>query len=371
MNTPTISRTSKAWHWFISSLTNHTSFGAYFEPVIQIMLPSWRADKVRSKVHSIRHENADTFSLVIKPSAQLQEFKAGQYIELTVEKNGAWVSRYFSISSSPAYYARTGLIELTIRIQNKGRITPWLPTALNTGSVVNISHAMGEFTLNPKYASVCMIAGGSGITPFRAMLQQLGLQASNNNAQQEITLLYYARSADHFLFKQEFEQLSKQHPLFQLQLMDSELTGNVSAAHISLAEQLNGHTHFYICGPSPMITLSRKILSNLNVSTSHIHYEFFGPEPLTDIQTENSLILFSHSNKQIDSGSNNQTLLELAQANQIHPVSGCGIGVCHQCICQKKSGVVYNTKTKTYSDTGAEEIQLCINVPVNDVVLDL
>ncbi|MFY0640319.1 MAG: iron-sulfur cluster-binding domain-containing protein [Bermanella sp.] len=365
-------KVNKAWQWLIGSLTNHQSIRAYFEPIIQLALPRWRADLLRSRIVEVRHESKDMYSLVIKTNKRFQAFKAGQYIELTVEKDGAWVSRYFSISSSPAYFKKTGLIELSIRIQSHGKITPWLPKALKTGSVVNISSAMGDFTLNPEHSSVCMIAGGSGITPFRSMLQQISLSSRNLANQQDITLLYYARSSEHFLFKKEFESFANQSSSFHLKLMDSELVGNMNAAHISLTEQFNSHTHFYICGPSPMITLGRQLLSDLNISSDHVHYEFFGPEPLsTDIQTDDAQVLFTRSNKQIVSASSNQTLLELAEKNDIKPVSGCRIGVCHQCICQKKSGVVYNSKTKTYSDTGAQEIQLCISVPVNDVVLDL
>ena len=365
-------KASKAWHWFIGSLTNHQSLRAYLEPLIQVALPQWRADLLRSRVVEIRHESKDMYSLVIKANKAFQAFQAGQYIELTVEKDGAWVSRYFSISSSPAYFSKTGLFELSIRIQSHGKITPWLPKALKAGSIVNISSAKGDFTLNPEHASVCMIAGGSGITPFRAMLQQISLSSNKLAAAQDITLLYYARSSEHFLFENEFNAFAKQNSKFHLKLMDSELLGNISAAHISLMEQLNSQTHFYICGPSPMITQGRQILRDLNVSNDNVHYEFFGPEPLsTNIKNNEAQVLFSRSNKQSVSTSNNQTLLELAEANNLKPVSGCRIGVCHQCICQKKSGVVYNSKTKTYSDTGAQEIQLCISVPVNDVVLDL
>lgn len=372
MQTIASTKASKAWHWFIGSLTNHQSIRAYFEPVIQMALPQWRSDLLRSRVVEVRHESQDMFSLVIKANKRFQAFQAGQYIELTVEKDGAWLSRYFSISSSPEYFKKTGLIELSIRIQSHGKITPWLPKALKAGSLVNISKAMGEFTLNPEHQSVCMIAGGSGITPFRSMLQQMNLKPNSNDTQQDITLLYYARSSEHFLFKKEFESFANQNSNFHLQLMDSEQLGNINGSHISLIEQLNSDTHFYICGPTPMITLGRKILSDLNVNNAHIHYEFFGPEPLsTDLQNDNAQVLFGRSNKQVVSTSNNQTLLELAENHDLKPVSGCRIGVCHQCICQKKSGVVYNSKTKTYSDTGAQEIQLCISVPVNDVVLDL
>ena len=71
------------------------------------------------------------------------------------------------------------------------------------------------------------------------------------------------------------------------------------------------------------------------------------------------------------SGTVKKTLLELAEEEGLTPVSGCRQGICHQCICKKKQGRVYNTKTQEYSDSGPEEIQLCLSVPVGTVELEL
>ncbi len=367
----TLSQAGKAWSWFIGSLTNHKSVAAYFEPIIQGVLPAWRADRTRTQVREIRYENAHMFTLVLKPGKHWQGFAAGQYIELTVEKDGAWMSRFFSISSSPTYFDRTGQIELSIRIQDKGRITPWLPQALHKGEYVNISEAMGDFTLDSSPDHICMIAGGSGITPFRSMLQNI--QLGQSNPKQSITLMYYARNAQHFAFAEDFQQLAVQHPNIQVKLINSETEGNISAEHINFFSQANAHTHFYVCGPSPMIQATRQLLNDLHYREEQVHYEFFGPEPITtDVQNDAAQVLFARSHKQVASEAGSQkTLLELAEDNALNPVSGCRMGVCHQCICQKQSGVVYNTKTKTYSDTGAQEIQMCISLPINDVVLDL
>jgi len=146
MNTRT-SGLSHAWGWLAKTITLNPSFGAYFEPLIQWARPQWRADRIRSKIVSVRKESQDMYSLIIRPGRQFQTFEAGQYVELTVQKDGAWMSRFFSISSSPIYFEQTGLIEISIRIQDGGRITPWLPTALNAGSVINLTQAMGTFTL--------------------------------------------------------------------------------------------------------------------------------------------------------------------------------------------------------------------------------
>ena len=74
------------WSWLARNTTNNVSFKAYFEPLIQMVLPQWRSDKYRSKVIDVRRESADMYTLFINPNKHWQGFLAGQYIELTVEK---------------------------------------------------------------------------------------------------------------------------------------------------------------------------------------------------------------------------------------------------------------------------------------------
>lgn len=360
-----------SWSWLARNITNTTSFSAYFEPIIQVFLPQWRADRIRSYVNDVRRESDDMYSLVIKPGKQWKGFRAGQYIELIVEKEGAWITRFFSISSSPEYFEQSGLIEISIRIQENGEITPWLPQALKAGGVVNLSQAEGEFCLDQLAKPVLMIAGGSGITPFRSMLQQIA--RSGQTVTQPVTLMYYARSTEHFLFRDELKTLEQQTPNLTVHFIDTHDLGFFSDAHLLTYCDDFSARDIYICGPSPMILHARNLLQNQGVKQEQIHYEFFGPEPVSlEGSDQASSVLFQQSGKQVSAEKGEaKTLLALAEEADLKPVTGCRIGVCHQCICQKKSGVVYNSKTKTYSDTGQEEIQLCVSVPVADVVLAL
>ena len=167
----------KGWTWFSQALTQHSSFSGYLQPLIQMLVPLWTTDAYRAQIIEIRDEMADMYTLVLKPQTGLIDrqwptFVAGQFIELMVEKDGARTLRCFSISSSPAYYDNTGYIELSIRIQQQGRITPWIRQQLARGSLVNISAAQGDFVLpeemiySQKPEKLLFIAGGSGIPRF-------------------------------------------------------------------------------------------------------------------------------------------------------------------------------------------------------------
>ena len=121
-----------------------------------------------------------------------------------------------------------------------------------------------------------------------------------------------------------------------------------------------------------MIQQARKVLADAGIEKEQINFEFFGAAPIEMENSEQGVVSFQASEKTVISDKEKTlTLLEQAEEQGITPVSGCRIGVCHQCICKKKSGVVFNTRTQEYSDTGSEEIQLCISVAQGDVVLDL
>ncbi|HAX29108.1 MAG TPA: hypothetical protein DCX94_14405, partial [Alteromonas macleodii] len=68
---------------------------------------------------------------------------------------------------------------------------------------------------------------------------------------------------------------------------------------------------------------------------------------------------------------NQQTLLiQLQQAEQ--PVTyGCGMGICHQCQCVKKRGVVRDIRTGELSDSAEQLIQLCVSQAVTDLEIQL
>ncbi len=394
----------KGWTWFSQALTQHDSFQGYLQPLIQMIVPQWSTDAYRAQIIDIRDEMDGMYTLVLKPKTGMIDrnwpvFEAGQFIELMVEKEGARTLRCFSISSSPFYYEKTGLIELSIRIQQKGRITPWIREQLKIGSLVNISEAQGDFILAtgglskgalPEAGSakvifpnavkskknadkqnsdkLLFIAGGSGITPFRSMLQQLN---SHENAV-DIQLLYYSRDSQHILFQQEFEQIEKENENIRITFIDSENDGFICTEHLQAYCSDYYLRTVFICGPSPMIQQARKVLAELDVSKDKIIFEFFGAAPIEIENNAQGAVLFQTSDKTIISEKDSvSTLLEQAEEAGINPVSGCRIGVCHQCICKKKSGIVFNTRTQEYSDTGSEEIQLCISVAQGDVVLDL
>ena len=53
------------------------------------------------------------------------------------------------------------------------------------------------------------------------------------------------------------------------------------------------------------------------------------------------------------------------------PQSGCRMGICHTCTCRKLEGAVRDVRTGEISTAPDELIQICVNAPVGDVTLDI
>ena len=363
------------------TLFNNDTFKAYFSPFSTKPVAVLMGDMFAAKVVAIKPENNDMYSLTLavsgKVDAQSFSFLPGQYVELQVKQNGSYVKRPFTISSPLAQLQQDKTITLTIKKQSKGRITPWLANAVAKGELLAISPAKGDFVLNaclPENSSqqvkkeVLFIAGGSGITPFHSLLLSHVAHYPHIN----FSLLYYARANQHVLHD-NLVLLEVEHANFSLKLLQSERDGHCSSAHLhAITTDLN-NSAVYICGPNSMMDSTQKLLLDMGLAQDAIHLEQFGLASFSNVDvTAVRNVSFTTTNRNIVvSEDNQQTLLTLAEANYVPAKYGCRIGICQECKCKKVSGVVYNSQTKTYSDTGEEDIQICISVPVTDVVINL
>ncbi len=130
-----------------------------------------------------------THEFLFKPTHKLR-FKPGQYIELTLPHDNAddrGIRRVFSIASRPdAEYLRLGLV-----MPRTGHST-FKQTLVNLkpGTLVRATQIGGSFVLPySRRKPLVFIAGGIGITPFRAMLDSL----IEKGEKRQVTLFYAVR----------------------------------------------------------------------------------------------------------------------------------------------------------------------------------
>ena len=336
--------------WFL----HHQSFAGYIEPIMQMVKPAWRAGLYRAKIEELTQHNGDFLSITLKPTQHWQAHIAGQHISLTVEINGRLLTRVFTVASSPEQFKATGLVRLLIKTNEQGRFTSLLSSALRVGEWCNISAPSGDFVYKNTQNNATFIAGGSGITPMLAMISE-----HLKHTTQKVSLIYYAKAAAHQCVD-ELSALANQFSHFSFLLLTREQSDDITR-HVNIWE----NPDIYCCGPANFM----KTVCDF-AKKHHLNYyqEAFG---LT-LPSQNDDSLF---NVQINSSAHvvnaNNALLAQFEAKQLQVKRGCGIGICHQCQCIKKSGVVRNLKTGELSDNGEQLIQLCVSQPVSDLELQL
>lgn len=370
---------NKIVKWISESLTQKETFIEYFHPIIQTFISSWEINKNRAEVVYIKDEVSGVYTLGLKIKKGIIDgrwstFKSGQYIELNIEKDGRKMLRCFSISSSPSHYIETGVIEITIRIQESGATTGWMKDNLKIRSIVNISKPKGDFTLprdivDETQEKLLFIAGGSGITPFRSMIYQLNKSVKS----MDVNVIYYSSDVKNILFQEELSDLMRNNKGLNVEFIDSKTEGRISAQHIFEKCEDYDQRNIFICGPESMINDTKRLLiDELNIKQSKIQFELFGAKKIEINDHQKSNVLFKNSDKtSLSEQGSIRTLLEQAESLGLNPLSGCRMGVCHQCVCTKKSGVVFNTLTQEYSDTGEEKVKMCVSVAQGSVVLDV
>lgn len=340
-------------HQLARAFFHYPSFGAYLEPVIQMVKPNWRADSFRARVESCKTVGEEVLALTLSVTKTWPSHKPGQHIQLTTEINGVLVTRPYTLASSPKLLRDKGLLRLVIKQQNSGLQTNHLHS-LSVGSYVNISDPVGDFVLSGNKQSALLLAAGSGITPFIAMISSL--EANN---EKPLQLLYYAKPGQHLLVD-ELEQLAQQVDNFSFILMTREQHGDVAEQLAEFeAEEL------YVCGPSGFYQSAAQYAKAQGVE---IYSEHFSALPITT-QDKREFNL-AVEGKEIRVNNSSSLLEQLLSAGETVQY-GCKMGICHQCLCSKKSGLVKNLRTGEISDSKAALIQLCVSQPLTDLEIEL
>ncbi len=324
-----------------------------------------------ARVMEIIQETADAKTYVLKPPLHWKSFEAGQHFQIGVEINGSRVRRTYTLSSTPAEFARTGTIRFTTKRIQDGRVSNWLFDHLTPGTIIQISPASGEFTLAAGTGKKPLfLAAGSGITPFFSMLKQ-HLGRSKTPA---ISMLYYCRNASEVIFAEALAELQSKHPeQFQLTLVLTDDQGFISQAQLQehcpdLAERA-----IYMCGPQGFMDTATELLTAEGVDARTIIRESFGA-PFVRVSLDESQrqseVNFTQARLEVK-GDGSKTVLELAEAVGLRPKFGCRSGICHECKCTKRGGQVIDARTGKLSSPDQEEIQACIAIPVGPVTIEL
>lgn len=204
---------------------------------------------------------------------QAISYRAGQFAEVALPAMSD-NARSYSFSSASANGRD---VSFTVRRVPGGRVSGHLVDKAKVGDALTVRGPGGQFWMRDDQGPVLMIAGGSGLAPILAMLQDM----QHRGDQRAVTVLFGARSQrDLYALDQMADYVAKR-PDFRFIPVLSEAnqperwegrTGLVSA-HI--AELLGGAQSAYLCGPPAMIDAAVVELRRLGMASEQIHADRF------------------------------------------------------------------------------------------------
>ena len=216
---------------------------------------------------------------------------------LTV-KNDEEIIRAYSMANYPA--EGDNIITLNVRIATppfdrktgtwKAGVKPGIATSyifnLKPGDKVLMSGPFGEFHMHDTQKEMLFIGGGAGMAPLRAQL--LHLFKTLKTTDRKVSYWYGARSKKEIFYEEDFRQIEKDFPNFELHIALSEplpednWTGPVGFIHqVILDNYLIEHEEpeeieYYMCGPGPMANAVKGMLDNLGVPPEMLLFDDFG-----------------------------------------------------------------------------------------------
>jgi len=216
-----------------------------------------------------------SFDISLKDPPAFQ-FIPGQFVSVDVGNNKR---RSYSIASS-SY--RVDGIKLIVDIAPGGSGSQYF-SQLEVNQELSLKGPMGKFHLASETGNIVFLAAGTGIAPFRSMIDYLiEKQISENDHEVRSIYLYISfRFQEDIFWKEYFELLecSTQNFHFLLTLSQPTVSWNGCQGYVQacMDRQLlkDTNSHFYICGGNSMVEGVRKFLREESVSEDHIHFEPF------------------------------------------------------------------------------------------------
>ena len=124
--------------------------------------------------------------------------RAGQHVDVRLTaQDGYQAQRSYSIASGP----EDERLVLTVERLDDGEVSPYLTDELIPGDELELRGPIGGYFVweEQQGGPLLMIAGGSGVVPFRSILRHREAVGSDVPAR----LLYSARSLDEVIYREE------------------------------------------------------------------------------------------------------------------------------------------------------------------------
>ncbi|MEN8639533.1 benzoate 1,2-dioxygenase electron transfer component BenC [Pseudomonas sichuanensis] len=222
-------------------------------------------------ISAVRQLSASTIALSIKGEALNRlAFLPGQYVNLKVP--GSEQSRAYSFSSLP----KDGEVSFLIRNVPGGLMSSFLTGLAKAGDSMSLAGPLGSFYLRPIQRPLLLLAGGTGLAPFTAMLEKIAELGSEH----PLHLIYGVTNDFDLVELDRLQALAARIPNFTYSACvanpDSQypqkgyVTQHIEPRHLN-----EGDVDVYLCGPPPMVEAVSQYIREQGITPANFYYEKF------------------------------------------------------------------------------------------------
>ena len=338
---------------------------------LELVNPLWTLDEDRALVTDVTRETDGIVTVTLRVADDYRH-RAGQYLRFGVEIDGRRKVRSYSISSSAV--RGDGHVTITVKHMPDGLVSGHVNTRLRPGQVVMVSPPDGELVVDDAPTDpVLLVSGGSGITPVMSILRTLVDRGHDG----PVAFLHYAPTLDAIPFRDELARIDAEHDHVQVLLVPTDepnpdpdgLSGFLDDDHLAAIDLDHRAAVVRACGP---LGLTDSVTERWEADglADRLRVEAFEARPIeADPSAATGTIRFTRSGTEV--ANDGRTLLDQAEAAGLTPEAGCRMGICQSCVTTKACGPVRDERTGDVSMDDDEPLNVCVNVPLGDVDVEL
>lgn len=348
---------------------NDTHIDSYVESI-----PMWQNVVVKE----IIQETEDTKSFILVPDKDrgtddLLPFRAGQYVSLKIHIQDSFVTRAYSLSSSPALVAKN-MYRITVKRVQDGLVSNIMLDEIKVGDILAVSRPMGELgydKLRDEENVIC-VAGGVGVTPFISM----ALAAKDKLIDCNLTIIYSTKRYEDILFKKEIEEINKRcrNVKIVVTLTKEEKEGYLSGyiTKAVLAPYIKEFNTVLMCGPKSLYKSMNDILDSFNIPKRCVRYDICSVDyKPKEVETFDLKVILKNDFV-LTTCNSDETLLVAMEKAGIKAPSLCRVGTCGFCrsvLLEGKLKQIGGNMTK--AEANNDYIHPCVSYPESNIVLRL
>ncbi len=297
------------------------------------------------------------FTLKAVDGTPLPAFSGGSHIIVVMQGVLRTHRNPYSLLSSPH---RLDTYEIAVRRMEDSRGgSHFMHDTLAVGSRLEIAHPVNLFNLAKIARKHVLIAGGIGITPFLAQLEDL------HDGTVPHELHYAVRSPEHAAFHERLRQRLGG----RLRLYHDSRDERIDCGSLLSTQPLG--THVYVCGPAGLIQTVLDTARRYGWPDSHVHWEKFSAPPVGD-----AFDVFLARAKLAVHVPADRSLMESIEAAGVEVPYLCRGGVCGFCrtrVLELDGDLVHNDHFLSDAEkTRAASIMPCVSrARCKSLVLDL